>query len=39
MEPTTFESPEDFRAWLEHHHGSEAELWVGYYRRDPASPA
>jgi uncharacterized protein YdeI (YjbR/CyaY-like superfamily) len=33
MEPTTFERPEDFRAWLEQHHGSERELWVGYHRK------
>jgi uncharacterized protein YdeI (YjbR/CyaY-like superfamily) len=33
MEPTTFERPEDFRAWLEQHHDSERELWVGYYKR------
>jgi uncharacterized protein YdeI (YjbR/CyaY-like superfamily) len=33
MEPTTFERPEDFRAWLEQHHGTERELWVGYYKK------
>jgi uncharacterized protein YdeI (YjbR/CyaY-like superfamily) len=33
MEPTTFERPEDFRAWLEQHHDSEPELWVGYYKK------
>ena len=33
MEPTTFERPQDFRAWLEQHHDSEPELWVGYYKK------
>jgi uncharacterized protein YdeI (YjbR/CyaY-like superfamily) len=33
MEPTTFERPEDFREWLERHHDSERELWVGYHRK------
>jgi uncharacterized protein YdeI (YjbR/CyaY-like superfamily) len=33
MEPTTFERPEDFRAWLEQHHDSEPELWVGYHKK------
>jgi uncharacterized protein YdeI (YjbR/CyaY-like superfamily) len=33
MEPTTFERPEDFRTWLEQHHDSEQELWVGYYKK------
>jgi uncharacterized protein YdeI (YjbR/CyaY-like superfamily) len=33
MEPTTFERAEDFRAWLEQHHDSEPELWVGYHKK------
>jgi uncharacterized protein YdeI (YjbR/CyaY-like superfamily) len=33
MEPTTFERPEDFRRWLEQHHDSEPELWVGYFKK------
>jgi len=33
MEPTTFEGPEDFRRWLEQHHDSEPELWVGYFKK------
>jgi uncharacterized protein YdeI (YjbR/CyaY-like superfamily) len=33
MEPTTFERAEDFRAWLEQHHDSEPEIWVGYYKK------
>jgi uncharacterized protein YdeI (YjbR/CyaY-like superfamily) len=33
MEPTTFERPDDFRRWLERHHESEPELWVGYFKK------
>ena len=33
MQLTTFERPEDFRRWLERHHASERELWVGYYKK------
>ena len=27
-----FRTPADFRKWLEKHHGSNRELWVGYYK-------
>jgi uncharacterized protein YdeI (YjbR/CyaY-like superfamily) len=30
---TTFERPEDFRRWLERHHDSAPELWVGYFKK------
>jgi uncharacterized protein YdeI (YjbR/CyaY-like superfamily) len=33
MQQTTFEGPEGFRRWLEQHHDSEPELWVGYYKK------
>ena len=33
MEVTTFERPEDFRRWLERHHDTEPELWVGYFKK------
>ena len=33
MQVTTFERPEDFRRWLERHHSSERELWVGYFKK------
>jgi uncharacterized protein YdeI (YjbR/CyaY-like superfamily) len=33
MEVTTFERPEDFRRWLERHHDSAPELWVGYFKK------
>jgi uncharacterized protein YdeI (YjbR/CyaY-like superfamily) len=39
MEPTTFERPEDFRAWLEQHHDSEPELWVSYYKKGSGKPS
>jgi uncharacterized protein YdeI (YjbR/CyaY-like superfamily) len=28
-----FKSREDFRGWLEKHHASQPELWVGYYKK------
>jgi uncharacterized protein YdeI (YjbR/CyaY-like superfamily) len=39
MEPTTFERPQDFRAWLEQHHDNEPEVWVGYYRKGSGKPS
>jgi hypothetical protein len=39
MEPTTFERPEDFRRWLEQHHDSEQELWVGYFKKTSGKPS
>ena len=39
MEPTTFERPQDFRAWLEQHHDSEPELWVGYHKKGTGRPS
>jgi uncharacterized protein YdeI (YjbR/CyaY-like superfamily) len=28
-----FETPDELRAWLEAHHATESELWVGYYKK------
>ena len=28
-----FESPAELRAWLEEHHATASELWVGYYKK------
>lgn len=28
-----FESPEDFRAWLEENHATATEVWVGYWKK------
>ena len=39
MHPTTFATPEDFRAWLRQHHDSEAELWVGYHKKATGKPS
>lgn len=36
MEPRDvriFASAADFRAWLEEHHASAGELWIGYYKK------
>src|SRR5215213_5644034 len=38
MKPTFFKTPEAFRAWLEKHHKTADELWVGYYRKDTGKP-
>lgn len=41
MEPTNvthFESPASFREWLEQRHGSETELWVGYWKKATGRP-
>jgi uncharacterized protein YdeI (YjbR/CyaY-like superfamily) len=34
MKITFFKSPTDFRKWLEQHHASARELWVGFYKKD-----
>ena len=28
-----FETPAELRAWLEEHHGTASELWVGYHKK------
>ncbi len=30
---TYFSSPAEFRAWLEEHHSTASELWLGYYKK------
>ncbi len=37
--PAFFESAEAFRAWLDQHHGSATELWVGFYRKGSGRPS
>jgi uncharacterized protein YdeI (YjbR/CyaY-like superfamily) len=32
-EPIYFESPAAFRAWLEQHHETATEVWVGYWKK------
>ena len=39
MDPTTFETPQAFRAWLEQHHDSASEVWVGYFRKATGRPS
>lgn len=34
MEIKFFKTPGDFRKWLERHHETARELWVGYYKKD-----
>ncbi len=34
-----FEGPAEFGKWLEKHHASEAELWVGYYKKGSGRPS
>jgi uncharacterized protein YdeI (YjbR/CyaY-like superfamily) len=39
MEPVFFATPDEFRAWLEQHHGSEPELLVGFYKKGTGLPS
>lgn len=32
MDTEYFRTPDEFRRWLQHHHASVAELWVGYHK-------
>jgi uncharacterized protein YdeI (YjbR/CyaY-like superfamily) len=32
--PTFFKTPAGLRRWLEAHHASSTELWVGFYKKD-----
>lgn len=34
--PLFFATPAAFRRWFKAHHASEAELWVGYYKKETA---
>jgi uncharacterized protein YdeI (YjbR/CyaY-like superfamily) len=34
-----FDTPADFRSWLEANHASETELWVGYYKKATGVPS
>ena len=34
MKVVHFDSTAAFRAWLQQHHDTAAELWVGFYRKD-----
>jgi uncharacterized protein YdeI (YjbR/CyaY-like superfamily) len=39
MTPTFFATPAEFRAWLEEHHSTAQELWVGFYRKGSGRPS
>jgi uncharacterized protein YdeI (YjbR/CyaY-like superfamily) len=39
LKPKFFKSQSDFRKWLEAHHTSAMELWVGYYKKDSGKPS
>ena len=34
-----FETPGELRAWLEEHHATASELWVGYYKKGSGRPS
>jgi uncharacterized protein YdeI (YjbR/CyaY-like superfamily) len=38
LKPEFFQTPEDFRAWLEKNHATATELWVGFYKKDSGKP-
>ena len=38
-EPIYFSSPAEFGAWLEQHHESETEVFVGYWKRATGKPS
>jgi uncharacterized protein YdeI (YjbR/CyaY-like superfamily) len=39
MEPIFFETPADFRAWLEEHHADRSELLVGFHKKVTGRPS
>lgn len=39
MNPTFFSTPSEFRAWLEEHHETAQELWVGFYKKGTGKPS
>jgi uncharacterized protein YdeI (YjbR/CyaY-like superfamily) len=38
-QPAYFATPDDFRAWLEEHHDSAKELWVGFHKKSTGKPS
>jgi uncharacterized protein YdeI (YjbR/CyaY-like superfamily) len=38
-DPIYFASPEEFRAWLEQHHESDTEVWLGMWKRATGKPS
>ena len=39
MNPTFFETPAKFRAWLQKHHKTAPELWVGFRKKKTGLPS
>jgi uncharacterized protein YdeI (YjbR/CyaY-like superfamily) len=39
LKPVFFETPEQLAAWLEEHHETEDELWVGLYKKASGKPS
>jgi len=39
MKPTFFATPSEFRTWLEEHHDTAQELWVGFYKKSSGKPS
>jgi len=39
MTPTFFETPARFRVWLQKHHRTADELWVGFYKKATGKPS
>jgi uncharacterized protein YdeI (YjbR/CyaY-like superfamily) len=39
MQPKFFPTPADWRSWLEQNHESEAEVWVGFYKKGTGKPS
>jgi len=39
MIPLFFETPAQFRKWLQAHHRTEQELWVGFYKKGTGRPS
>jgi uncharacterized protein YdeI (YjbR/CyaY-like superfamily) len=39
MKPTFFDSSADFRGWLERHHATATELWVGFHKKKSGKPS
>jgi uncharacterized protein YdeI (YjbR/CyaY-like superfamily) len=38
-EPIFFDSPQAFYDWLEQHHDTETEVWVGYWKKATGKPS
>jgi len=39
LKPEFFQTPGDFRTWLEKNHATATEVWVGFYKKDSGKPS